>query len=605
MRITCHLSAPPHKEVQTLKQWTTRDYFCIASDSLARHLDGVVPDELGSSQPVEKFIGYCFTDSGLHQYQLSRPDLRRLHSNYVDNCGVFAAVLPTGTDTATVFTDPIAQCPIFYYIDQHGFAVSNSFWWLARLPGLTVNEDCFDDFPVYEGPLRNETIISQILRLKAGQTISLGESNNQPVCRIDYQRVPADHWWSMSYRELFDAAITRIKQRAAAVLEVGTPLAHLSGGVDSRLSFSALASQGFRGPVFSLGWGKRDDRTIFEGLVERFGLSVGPAQRDHPRSGLRDALFGNLIAFNAQKTNNWANAYAGSNLGHIETNGFYSEGLVKPPLNNFMSLDGQIITFGWAQSKSIFPPEIFDHVHSRIADEVRPMMDAWDNNDVFVEQLHCMNTECLHHFGTQSMVNNQSYISPDLLYDPMLMVLYQATPYPRRARWEGALLQDMTKALFNADLAYFRCEDRVIEPYSKATRHAAAQRWNSCFTPHKPRLGPDLPSLPTVPQGDPRPALHRWLPVPAEDLKHLSWAGFCALPIFDDFFARYPRFAAGRRPEGSLHRHGEVISLASLIGSVYLVESNAAQQLVLDMPSGQWATGTVSPQPQQTQGGQH
>src|SRR5690606_29084263 len=129
----------------------------------------------------------------------------------------------------------------------------NNFWLIAYLLKGEFNDECAFDYLSYFSPLRNDTILRGVKRLRAFETIRIEQS-------IGVTSRPYPVFTRQNYHQLIEDAAQRIRLRARAVLKSGTPLVHLSGGSDSRLSFSSLAAEQYTGPVFSFGDGHSQDR---------------------------------------------------------------------------------------------------------------------------------------------------------------------------------------------------------------------------------------------------------------------------------------------------------------------------------------------------------
>jgi hypothetical protein len=554
-------------------QWVTRDYFCLASQSLSTILAEAVPT-VQATEPTQAFWGYCFQDSHVHHYKRSTPALRQLFQERNDACGVFAAILPGETaDQAIVFTDPLGQHPVFYYQGPSGFAVSNNWWWLARLPRLQLNQACLGDYVTYQGPLLQETLLDGITRLGPGQYLKLKGNS----CQVKEFAWPSEQWWDMPFAELFAAGVDRLLERGKQLLAVAQPTAHLTGGMDSRLSFAALAKHGFRGPVFSLTMPGLADHQVLTELCQRWHLTTGPAQRQPDITNAN--FFSDLLSFNSIKSNSWFNGQSAENLNHCETTGYYSEGLIKA-FGNFWGRGGALAMFNWGKQTSVFPATVFDASLSRARQEVKHWLTVTEGNRPVTEQLHYLANRCAHHCGMQSVVSNRSYLSVDLLYDPMLLVLLSKAPYNHGQMRQGALVMDLIKATHSADLAYHRYANRRIDPYNSYSQQYASSNFNNCFNPNPLPTQP-MPDLTAYELTD--QALCNQLaalsPLPNEALIRRTLPQLCAHPLFDEFFAAYPEFQAGRNPAGNPRRSNEIASLAALAGLVYLIHHGTAKDL--------------------------
>ncbi|MGE8943341.1 hypothetical protein ACO2I3_15650 [Leptospira interrogans] len=412
-----------------------------------------------------------------------------LLDNYAYNCGVFFAAAVQSNRTI-IFTDPLGQYPIFYWQNGDRYLVSPDLYAIARaLPNATLNDDCIYDYVTYFHPLRQETLLSGVKRLLPYETIVLTAAG------LKINRIAPDQP-TLSYPEILDISCERLKARATTLLAHHSPICHLSGGLDTRLSLAALLSAGFRGPVFSYGDGLSQDRLISRELTERLGLSEGRLRFYHSPPKTVPDLQQALRPFNGMKLTDPVNFGTGSDFSHSEVTGYFSEGLLK----GFGSLfdRNRFTMFDWGRRTSSLPPEVFNLPTDRAEEEARALLELTDN-PLVANCLFYLRNRSPGHFGAHSTVANREFVSIDLLYDPFLLNLIRMAPYSATEIKAGAIIVDLIKHTYAEDLAVYPYDERIVPRYAPWTHTVTAP---SCFESYHAQ-SKELPRLPVHVQSPP------------------------------------------------------------------------------------------------------
>jgi hypothetical protein len=412
-------------------------------------------------------------------------------------------------------------------------------------------------------PLNQETLAEGVRRLTSHEVLTARQADGGGY-ELHVSSV-ASHALERPYDSLLEFAAGRLKRRAAATLRSGCPVAHLSGGIDSRLAFAALASCGFTGPVFSFGDGSSQDRLVFQSLVERMSLSVGEIKWFHGRLNTSEAYLRAVIAFNGLKTNNFSNWEPATDDAHMEVTGYFGEGMLRG-FGPFWGPANAVVALKYGRTVSVFPGSVFDHAERRMEREALKLLDEAGGHRLCAESAFYLRNRSAAHFGSHSVVNNGRFRSVDLLYDPILPDLLRHCPYPEAAIKQGAIGVDLIRTVHSEALAAFPYDDRVIPAYNDWSRALEGQF--SCFSNAR-LLHRDLAPLRVkVEAPEPRSADmaidHRPFPVtsPVDFSIHPRHAG-----LFDTF----PELKPGLSAKGSGKRDIEFTALASLSAVHWLI----------------------------------
>jgi hypothetical protein len=542
----------------------TKETFVVASDNFRNSLNLIAP---ASSNTGTAFFGYCFQNDFLRHYHHAMPGVKSLWQTYKNNSGVFCAVHRANENKTIIFTDPLGQYPVFYYASGDQFFISNDFWLTAKLTsGGQINGDCAVDYVTYQSPVNQETLAKNVRRLTSHEAVEV--LDQQGSARSTLLRFePAKY--EGSYDELLKQAAERFKVRAAAVLREGTPVVHLSGGGDSRLSFSALAACGYKGPVFSFGDGKSQDRLVYQALVEKLNLETGTVKWFNGKINNSEKFLKAVIAFNGLKTNNFSNWGFGNDSSHIEVTGYFGEGLLKG-FGAFWGPNKSLSLFKYARTVSAFPASVFDSAEDRIRPEALEILDQNDGNALMAETDFYLRNRSPAHFGAHSVVNNRKFQSIDLIYDPLLPNLMRQCSYSEPAIKQGAIIIDLIRAIHSEELAAFPYDGRVIPTYNAWSERMQARGDFCCFSkitfPHRDLapLGARVHDL-----ADPNPSGMVCDPAPLSSIEDLN-----SHPQFNGLFDAYPVFKAVFAPNQSGKRDIERTSLATLAATYWLLQGN-------------------------------
>jgi hypothetical protein len=459
----------------------------------------------GDAVSTSTFQGYVFHQNRLHHASSSSPNLASLWAAIDDACGVFVATLSEGGHTR-IFTDPLSQFPVFYHLAR-GIVATDLYALRDALEPQSINEECINDYLSYLSPMCQDTLIPGVKRLKPYETIVIDAGRMQIVARPRPTHC-AD------YADLLAEASDRLRARAEALASAHQPVVHLSGGLDSRLSFAAMASVGYKGSVFSYGDGSSDDRIISHLLAERWSVAETGIKWFHRTATTIPEYEASLRPFNGMKILNLANYGTGSDFSYSEVTGYFSEALLKG-FGSFWA-GGRLTMFDYGRKTTSFDSSIFDLPEERATKEAKEMIELAEGNIMMANCLFYLQNRSAGHFGAHSVVNNQRLISIDLIYDPFLLNLIQTAPYTATEIKAGAIVLDLIRKIHSEELAAFPYDNRQLPRFSQWTHEVAAP---SCFEPgNLPRM--DLPRLPVETVGSPVPK--RGLSL-TEAERHFRW----------------------------------------------------------------------------------
>jgi hypothetical protein len=510
------------------------------------------------------FFGYTFQDDALCHDRHHGADVVRLLESYSDNCGVFCGICRQPSRQTVVFTDPLGQYPVFYYSAGNRFMISNNFWLVAAEASRgQINEDAVYDYVTYMSPLNQETLAAGVRRLTSYEVLIVREADSGGSELLVSSIAP--HAMEGPYRSLLEFAADRLKGRAAATLRAATPVAHFSGGIDTRLAFAAMASCGFTGPVFSFGDGTSQDRLIFQSFVERMGLSAGAIKWFHGPLNTSDAYLQAVLAFNGLKTNCFANWQPATDDTHMEVTGYFGGGLLRG-FGRFWSAANSVDAFSFGRTVSVFSGEVFDHAERRMEREAIKLLDEAGGHRLCAEVAFYIRNRAAAHFGAQSAVNNRRFRSVDLLYDPVLLGLLRHCPHREAAIKQGAIGIDVIRAVHSDELAAFPYENRVIPAYDDWGR--ALDGRFSCFSNVRLLHRHLAPLKVQTVAASPGAAA---VAVDQQPFPITSPVQFSAHPRHAGLFDAFPELRPGMVANEMGKRNAEFTSLASLAATHWLI----------------------------------
>ncbi|WP_311066013.1 hypothetical protein [Halomonas sp. DWK9] len=428
-----------------------KEFFYISSENVSNIIES----------QEQRFYGYVFNEGSLFHYKKKLPDLSSLWKSYELNCGVFAAFF-VNNDEIFIFTDPLSQYPVFFSENQGRFCITNDFYKAASFSGRGINSEAIFDCLTYFSPLKNETIACSVKTISEYQYIRVSMKKGHAEFCID--TFEKDAMTTSSYNELMELCLERMQHRAKAVLAEHKPVIHLTGGLDSRLSFAAFLSvsggEGFS--VFSFGDGKSADRFIFEKLVEKYRLETGSVVLSGGKPKTYNDLHFCAKAFNGLKYTNQTNYKVNWRPEHAEVTGYFSGGLIKGFGTYFKK--GKFSPFEYARKVSALPGFVFNSTAYRLYEELSSVVLKDKNYSARFNYIY-RNNRSKAHFGQHSAVNNKGHVSIDLLYDPLLVMLYEKCTIDEVYKNEGALILELIRGLGGDSLAFYPVADRVLPNY--------------------------------------------------------------------------------------------------------------------------------------------
>lgn len=432
------------------------------------------------------FCGYVFKGDELFHSEISVPNLQDLLSKYEENCGVFLASLQDG-DILRIFTDPLGQFPVFYYTRGSDYVVGQDFFEVINnIPTVEINHDCVTDYVTYFSPLNQETLVRSVRRLKPFESIEIHPEGMKILRRYPFVD-------DAPYESLVKHAASRIRGRARALLRSFVPVAHLSGGMDCRLSVASLIAEGFKGSVFSFGNGRSEDRLISHEIANKFGMTeAGRRWYNAPLKTIPDMKRA-LRRFNGMKVINMTNFGVGQpDYSYSEVTGYFSEGLLK---GFGRVLQGtEFVMFSYGRKTSSLPEEAFERPNIRAETEFRSILDDVSGHTALANCLHYLQNRSPGHFGMHSVVTNKKCVSIDLIYDPFLLNLVRKAPYNEAIIRDGAIILDLTKQVHTPEFATFPYDNRTLFRHAEWTH---AVKSPSCFEPYA-AAQIDLDALPVT-----------------------------------------------------------------------------------------------------------
>ena len=530
-----------------------KDLFVICSDDYSSSVSERYRIDTDSGFNEKNFMGYCFQDNKLfHELYKEVPDISALEDTYYYNCGVFCSIIIE--KVTRIFTDPMGQYPVFYFNKGGSFIVSNNFFAISSLlKEKKMNLDCMIDYVTYLSPLKQETILQDVYRLSSFETLKI---ENNSLKKVENNNYLLD----FSYDELLKIVADRMKSRAKALLDRSSPLCHLTGGGDSRLAFSSLLANGFKGNVFSYGDGNSEDRLICHSLAKRYDLTEGVLNKFDAHINDLKKYVHMVMAFNSIKSSHFSNWGSGVDTKYSEVTGYFGE-----TLKGFGSI---YIKKGWMpketnyhsfyRKNSNFDDKLFDLAESRVLEDLsrqqifkKPLL----NNILFY-----LRNRCSSHFGMHSVVSNRNFVSVDLDYEPLFLSLVNSCIYDDNEIKAGAITVDLIRLIHSEELAIYPYQGRVVPRYTKWTKKITKDQ-QSCFESFKPKkrelqevivrnkyIEPDFNFYSLKVQ-------NQTFSRPGELYKH---------PCFSDFYDKYPVFLSALNAERGDIRF-ELTSLSSLM----------------------------------------
>jgi hypothetical protein len=499
----------------------------------------------------EEFYGYCAKDETIFHYKHNIPSIAELLSTYQSNSGVFLAAYQSD-DKVIVFTDPLSQYPVFYWCSGDKFCVSNNFYSVAEYSGNPVDDSVISDYLTYMSPIGCKTIISDCFVLPAGYIIEICTSQHKRKFKLIPQQFDAP---LIDYKSLLSHCAKRLESRAKGVLKLGSPTVHLTGGLDSRLSFAALLSASESASdfnVYCLGDGRRQDRLVFNYLVEKYSLNLGTFNMSGHKPATEAELIHTQSVFNGLKVCNQINFNGDFNPDKVEVTGYFSGGLLK----EFGSYEnkGVFKPYSYAKKISSLPSSTFDAASFKIYQSayLEPKASIFDASPL---NLLYINNRSKAHFGMQSVVNNQRYVSVDLIYDPLLIHLFNLAPYSNEQKNKGVVIFDLIKEISSEELALFPLADKTLPLFGSYIDNPPPEP--NCFVKHSFNHDLDCESLPVIKSP---PSFNSKGSERIDD-----FFSYLRNEQFDCFFEQYPEYLSLRKNSNNL-RTIEYQCLASVLG---------------------------------------
>jgi hypothetical protein len=409
------------------------------------------------------FFGYCYQGDTIRHYKKNIPDYSILVDEMPTNQGVFACVIQRG-DSVKIFTDPLGQYSIFYKILPTGeFVISNKLLTISRNINCTIDVDSVIECATYFSPINNKTLLKGVSTLKPFEYLEIMPVNGTP--HLSIKKMHTHDLDNVSYEKILDVCIKRISLRAKATINEGRPVVQLTGGQGSRLALAALMSVGDSSDFYvsCFGGESSPDKKVFNYLRYKLGLKAAPMylSGNHPRNFDQARLA--ATSFNGLKHSVQSNYNGVWDPDHIEVTGYYSEGLLK----NFSSYfnAGYFAPFKYAKKTSSLPHFMFDSAAYKLYEEFStPSMKDLS----YSERLSFLyiNNRSTAQFGAQSIVNNCSFVCSDLIYDPLLILLYSKSKLSNQHKSEGALICELTRRLAGDELAFAPLAGRKISNFT-------------------------------------------------------------------------------------------------------------------------------------------
>lgn len=494
------------------------------------------------------FYGYLI-DEELFHYKGAIPNLDEVLKKYWSNCGVFLGVVKTAENEITIFTDPLAQYPLFFYLEGDKFCVSNDIHSIWQYSNREVNRAAVLDCLTYFSPVGSETLIKGCKVLQAGSVIKIRLSEGKSIFQLEeinktVSRAPYDF--------LLKKCVERIRCRALAVLNAGNPLLQLTGGLDSRLTFAAIFSASENDvnkfDVFCLGNGSSQDKLVYNKLVKKYSLQEGIMSLSGGAPKTEDELKLVGSRFNGLKMTSQSNYLGGWESSRVELTGYFSGGLLKS-FGSYMA-NNRFEPFSYAKSISNLPASVFEAVEYRMYRSIfcNTKDDCYDSFNLFY-----VNNRSTAHFGAQSVVNNRAFKSIDLLYDAELIDLYNVCPYEELEKASGVIIVDMIKELVSEDLAIFPLAGSNIPVYGVYKESKSLN--DTCFQNKKLPAQPEDLGLKVY-----RNSIHD------DSSPRLGeYTSYLNRSEFDKLFDCFPELAPLRKVEKDYKRAIEVTALVSVI----------------------------------------
>ena len=422
----------------------------------------------------EGFFGYCIDDEVFH-YKSSIPDLEKLFDNIANNCGVFCAIKKSN-GIVTIFTDPLAQYPVFTYIKEDAFCISNDFFDTASYTSKSLNKEAIFDCLTYYSPLMNQTIVNECNTTKPFSYIQVDYNYDKPKITEFQIGVPET---DLGYHELLEVISERFVNRAKAILKNHKPVVHLTGGLDSRLALSAIlkaSSSNNDFSVFCFGNGNNQDKLVFNYICDKFDLRKGKITLNGSNLNSKHHLSESSRNFSGLKFTNQTNYISQWNPSHSEVTGYFSKGLLKGFGNYYY--DGSFNPFRYQSSISSLPNFIFNSSAFRM---LSTMSDGKRLNKLTLDNYLCLSSRSKYYFGSHSAVNNKSFHSLDIIYDPMLINLYNCCPYDSNTKRQGAIIIDIICKIYGENLALLPLSEKFVNSYRNNFNHIPIL---NCFKKH-------------------------------------------------------------------------------------------------------------------------
>ncbi|MFM4714843.1 hypothetical protein ACEUD2_05775 [Aeromonas veronii] len=404
-----------------------------------------------------RFYGYVLSDEAYH-YKSNLPQNSKLFRNLRHNCGVFSCVFKEDSKVL-IFTDPLSQYPIFYFHDGDNFCISNSFKVVAKFSKNEVNRDVVFDCFSYYSPTNNETLVKGCYTTKPFSYIEIDYSSGKPNFSIIEFELEDCH---ENYDQLLHRVASNFILRAKSILEHHKPVVHLTGGLDSRLALAAImkaSSSPQDYSVFCFGTEQNEDKLIFNHLCKKFSLYPGGMLINGINIDSVKKLQYASKSFNGLKYTNQQNFYFSWTPNHSEVTGYFSGGLLKG-FGNYFS-QGKFIPFSYTSKVSEIPKYVFNASAFRLYSEIN----NYRRNYISKENLLYISNRSKCHFGVHSVVNNTSFHSFDILYDPDLIHLFNACPYSIEEKNCGAIITDLIEVIAGTELAFFPLAGKTLPVY--------------------------------------------------------------------------------------------------------------------------------------------